>query len=462
MTDGPASLTDREREILALVATGVTNQRIARDMGISVNTVKAHLRNIFGKLGVASRTEATTLAIQMGLVNVVPGSLAGAPAGTPDGAPEAAAVGLARETSAASGAPQERIAIRWRLTSGQVVTLAAALLLAVAFVIWGGRAPARSAAVNRFADLPAAAGDGEIGSPAGRWTQRTALSRPRARFAQAALDGAIYVISGVNEEGCTAAVERYDVTADVWAPRADKPTPVANVGAAVVGGRIYVPGGYDADGRARDVLEVYDPVTDAWSTAAALPVGLYAYAVAPYGEGFYVFGGYDGSAYVDTVYYYDVTRDAWDGVGRLASPRAFAAAATAGGAIYVVGGTDGERELDSCVSFLPAEAAAGQDPWRTHAALGATRAGHALVASGGNLYAVGGGWGGSLTANERYDLAHDLWSTFESPHLGEWRTLGLSAISGADGTRLYAIGGWSGRLLSGVEVYQAEYRLYLP
>ena len=40
--------------------------------------------------------------------------------------------------------------------------------------------------------------------------------------------------------------------------------------------------------------------------------------------------------------------------------------------------------------------------------------------------------------------------------------MGLSALSAYDGVRLYAIGGWNGRPLKGVEVYQAEYRLYVP
>ncbi|MGQ9828464.1 MAG: response regulator transcription factor, partial [Roseiflexus sp.] len=63
-------ISEREREILRLVATGATNQQIAFALNISTNTVKVHLRNIFAKIGVQSRTEATIYAIRTGIVTV--------------------------------------------------------------------------------------------------------------------------------------------------------------------------------------------------------------------------------------------------------------------------------------------------------------------------------------------------------------------------------------------------------
>ena len=63
-------LSNRETEVLGLVATGATNRQIAHELVVSVNTVKVHVRNIFTKLGVESRTEATLIAIREGLIIV--------------------------------------------------------------------------------------------------------------------------------------------------------------------------------------------------------------------------------------------------------------------------------------------------------------------------------------------------------------------------------------------------------
>lgn len=62
------SLTDREREILSLVARGTGNREIARSLFISEATVKTHLTRIYGKLGVDSRTAAVTVAQQQRLL----------------------------------------------------------------------------------------------------------------------------------------------------------------------------------------------------------------------------------------------------------------------------------------------------------------------------------------------------------------------------------------------------------
>ncbi len=60
-------LTDRERQVVALVAAGYKNKDIAKRLGISGNTTKHHIYNIFDKLGVFNRLELLLFAINKGL-----------------------------------------------------------------------------------------------------------------------------------------------------------------------------------------------------------------------------------------------------------------------------------------------------------------------------------------------------------------------------------------------------------
>jgi NarL family two-component system response regulator LiaR len=61
-------LTEREREVLTLIARGLPNKLIARDLSISEKTVKTHVSSILGKLGLTDRTQAALYAVRSGLV----------------------------------------------------------------------------------------------------------------------------------------------------------------------------------------------------------------------------------------------------------------------------------------------------------------------------------------------------------------------------------------------------------
>ena len=66
----PEGLTEREMDVLRSAAHGLANKAIAAQLGISTQTAQVHLRNIFGKLGVSSRSEAVARAIQAGWITL--------------------------------------------------------------------------------------------------------------------------------------------------------------------------------------------------------------------------------------------------------------------------------------------------------------------------------------------------------------------------------------------------------
>jgi two-component system, NarL family, response regulator LiaR len=69
--ESPETLTERETEVLRLLARGRSNKEIAHDLTIGEKTVKTHVSNILSKLGVPSRTQAALYAVRIGLVTLI-------------------------------------------------------------------------------------------------------------------------------------------------------------------------------------------------------------------------------------------------------------------------------------------------------------------------------------------------------------------------------------------------------
>jgi DNA-binding CsgD family transcriptional regulator len=432
--DSSETLSERELQILRLVVTGVTNREVAVRLAISPNTVKVHLRNIFGKLGVESRTEAALVAIRNGWVKV-PGA-----------------------TWAEQSAASRREPLSWARRAFLISALVGAVLLA----FWP-QSTGRS--LHRIDDLsdPAPGGDVAAGPDViYRWSARSPMATARDRLACTSSDGLVFAIGGDTANGVVGDLEVYDPASDTWERRAPKPTAASNIAAAVLGDEIYVPGGYGGDQRVLSTVEVYSPANDTWRSVVPLPEPRCAYAVAVAGGRLCVFGGWDGDSYVSDVLIYDPERDAWEYGTPLSQARGFAAAAELGGLIYLVGGYDGANDLPTCEVYDPSLEDSGESPWRGLAPMAAGRGGLGLAPAGRRLYAVGGGWNGGLAFNESYDIASDRWQAFPTPVLGQWRTLGLVSVESSLGATLYAIGGWTGDRVAANQAFRALLNVYLP
>lgn len=467
MTDDVGPLSEREIEVLKLVASGMTNQQIARNLNISPNTVKVHLRNIFEKLSVQSRTEATMEAVRRGWVGVN-GNVASsiqplaavemavgddgttraviieAPAGVPELPP-----------TASEPTPYRAPIASWQ--RAYMVIVAVLILLALLAPDWW-RNRSQAARLTPFSDIGQPMVAPAPRPQVSRWITRPSLPEARSRLAAASDAVRLYVIGGETANGVSDAVAIYEPRSSSWQVGAPKPTPVSNMAAAWLAGRIYVPGGSTATGAPTDVLEIYDPQADAWETGAGLPFPLAAYGLAALNDKLYLFGGWDGARYRADTLIYDPEHDSWSVGTPLAEPRGFLAASALEGLVYVVGGFDGTQEFAAVAAYDPAGEGTAGGPWSARAALSQARGGLGAVSLGARLYAVGGGWTAPLAFNEQYDTRTGAWSRIETPVAGGWRNLGLAAL----GQKLYAVGGWSGNYLGSNEEYQALLQQLLP
>jgi thermitase len=299
-------------------------------------------------------------------------------------------------------------------------------------------------------------------SPPPAWAMRAPLGEARSRLALAAVNGKLYAIGGESASAAGAkgqeppglkaeqaeapafsgAVEEYDPATNAWTRKAPMPTPLSNIAAGVLAGKIYIPGGWDGSGDSA-LVQVYDPAANSWTTAAPLPVGLTAPAAAVVNDRLYAIGGSSASNYVNTCYRYDPTANRWTQCAAMTYPRAWAAAGVVNGKIYVVGGADGSSEFNYVEEYDPVA-----DSWTTKAPLSVARGGPGAVGVGNYLYVVGGGWSSYLNSAERYDPATNTWETIDAMNVGR-RTLGLAELDG----KLYAVGGWNGAYVAANETY---------
>jgi DNA-binding CsgD family transcriptional regulator len=482
-------ISDREREILRLVATGATNQEIAQQLHISINTVKKHLSNIFGKIGVESRTEATLYAVHAGLVPM-PRTTSVASMLTPAAtAPDFVEEDAEEEPLFVEAQPSVDTALVPSVAHEGEVLLAAApvppvdqvpvaptivvpappqqqprprwlLPLLVLLAVFG---MVTTWALLRPAAAPAATptlGDAAALLDTERFRLLAPLPMALTNFALANVnyDGRryLYAIGGETANGVSDQVLRYDIESNVWSPFRPKPTAVSDVQAAVVGGKIYVPGGRQADGTISTVLEAYDPQRDRWETLAPLPVPRSHYALVAVEGKIYLFGGWDGQAFSDQVWQYSPDSDSWEERSAMPTARADAGAVAVNDQVFIIGGVNENGDLSTNERYNPAEDGVG-NPWAVSPPLDAARSNFAIADAGSLVFVFGGGPG--LAPALLFKPIEESWQVQETAFDGSRQGLRAQAV----GDQIFIGGGRTDAGLSDeFAVYQAIYSQVLP
>ncbi|MCL4833548.1 MAG: hypothetical protein KJZ86_13985 [Caldilineaceae bacterium] len=454
LANGPAlareienPLSEREMDVARLLTTGASNSDIAAELIISPHTVKVHLRNIYEKLEVSSRTEASMLLVSQGWIRV-PG-IETIPLADEDEIPEPLPL------TAISGQP-----FYWQRIYLLAVFVVSLGLLLTPFL------------TRRVESLPNLLSDGDamaLGRPViaelPRWESRTPLRKGRSRLALAAFqDTALYAVGGEASQGQPIRdVDLYDLRVNEWRSAAPLPLPLANAAIVVDQSHIVVAGGVTTvDGSLviSDELLLYWPEQDRWAVAGRLPVPLAGASLTLAGDSLYLAGGWDGEAARSEIWRLpghrqaDVQPDEWQLIARMEEGRAFAGAVIVNDELYIVGGYDGRRELRTAWAYDLFD-----NSWRKLPDMAAARGGITLLYDGLAIFAVGGGWSQPVNTIERFDPATGLWSNFPAPISGEWRHLG--GVASAQG-HLYLVGGWSGSYLDVHLRYQSSFRTFFP
>lgn len=459
MAEKGDKLSPRELEVLQCVIDGAVNKEIAAQLTISQNTVKVHLRKIYTKLGVSSRTEATTVALQQGI-----GTLAGVTTEKNEPEVEETAVSILTPTPLPPNESVESLKrpsfFPKRLTG---IILSLFLLFAFIFLFFQNFA---SIAAPSLMPTPTPFTEIAITDD---WLESRPLPAPRANMVLVGNGFHLYLIGGEDAAGVTNTVSIYDTSTLVWQEGTAKPTAVTQATGAELFGEIYIAGGMLANGQPTNVVEVYSPASDSWRNATPLPTAVSGGLVLSDGSFLYLFGGWDGQNFLADAYRFDPAGSSWQILPKMPTARAFMAGGVVKGKLYLVGGYDGERPLSQCTAFDPTvnidDDAEIEGSWLPCADTLLPRAGAGGTGLFNKLYIFGGGAfsNEAIPYSEVYNPDLDQWSIVNTPLLSErpnWENLGITTIE----TKIYAVGGLrDAELTSGTYVYKPlVYQTFIP
>lgn len=402
-------LSDREIEVLRLVGQGKSNKEIAMDLDISVNTVHVHIGRIFKKINVTSRTGATLYAIENGIIS---------PTLPPDFQES--------ENNAveSNSLPAEKKTFITKITILGMIILAIVIFAFVMFLINRPNKPAKPSS-TLMVDF----------TTEDRWVAYAPIPLSRSNMAATTYESNIYVISGVSDNGVSNRVEVYSQTTNSWNTLQDKPTPVTEATAVLVGEKIFVPGGKTKDGVVTDKLEVFDPRRNLWEEKANLPTGLSDYALATFGGSLYLFGGWDGLQASDITLKYNLEQDKWSELTGLPRALTSAIAVQSGNRIVLIGNSEQTTSQISMLNYFPDRDLPGENPWEEGVDLPITGSASCLFELLGEIYTAVDSEEG--TQFFFYDAQQIVWSAIGNNKSLNTKDSRCSVIGG----ELYIVGG---------------------
>jgi len=437
-------LSEREQEILKLIATGVSNKEIANKLFISSNTVKVHLRNIFAKIGATSRTEAAMYAVRIGLVETA------SPIILSDEDVLQSSINQQLPFDSSTTLPTNSLNPRINIKRS-VLYVSIFGFIIILFSIY-------AIVYLRQNNNPIDTLVSPTSTPRVQWFELPGLPIPRQGLAVINYDNQIYAIGGENAQGISNVVERFNPQANTWIDLAPKPTMVTEINAAAIGGLIYVPGGKLVSGLPTDITEIYDPQSNEWSTGISLPKPLSAYALTVFEGRIYIFGGWDGKQVVNDAYVFDYHNNTWTNLPPMPTARSFAGAVVVGGKIYVIGGWDGQEGLTTNEVYQPDFSGQGSQ-WLQAPPLPSGRYGMGVTNLANIIFIIGGTKSDNNLTTIALIPEETDWVKIENPLQIGWSFLGATTV----GTRLYVLGGkteegFSNQMWS----YQAIFTISLP
>lgn len=245
-------------------------------------------------------------------------------------------------------------------------------------------------------------------------------------------------------------------SAESWAALAPSPLSRTEVGAARVGDRIYVVGGFASTGGTTGDLAIYDISENAWSRGAALPIGVNHPGVTAYEGRVYLLGGNLGAREgrepkSQRLYSYDPASDRWKRLPDASIQRAALGLVALDGRLYAAGGYSEANQQLRTLEIYDIK----KRRWRRAAPMPTGRNHVGSAALGGRIYVTGGRPGdvhGGLAVVERYDPRRNRWSTVAPM---ETARSGHAAVT--TGGRLIVFGGEEldgGTTIEQVEAYE--------